>query len=248
MFHLAANFVAIGQTVDTDVPAKTDQVLQIQNSHFVLSKPMQIMAAYASSATLTRTKLKFPSINQYGGTWLRPVNATLLPFTDPNVADYRQIPFTVPAQEELQYASTSGLACGTENHYVLTWLQDSFVPAPQGQIYTLRATSTTAGVASTWTDITVTYDNQLPSGRYAVVGSNVHSTTGVAHRMIFDDQLWRPGTLSFATTGLRNHPMFEKGRLGVWGYFTTISLPRFQILDNATGNSHTIYLDCVRVA
>lgn len=248
MFHLAANFVAIGQTADTDVPAKTDQVLQVQNSHFVLSKPLSLLGVYASSATLTRTKLKFPSINQYGGTWIRPTNATLLPVTDPNMADYRQIPFTVPAQEELQYASTSGLACGTENHYVLSVLQDTFVPAPQGQIYTIRGTSTTAGVASTWTDITVTWDQQLPSGRYAVVGSQVHSTTGVAHRLIFDDQIWRPGGLSLATAGLRTHAMFEKGKLGVWGYFTTISLPRMQILDNATGNSHTIYLDCVRVA
>lgn len=247
MFHLAANFVAIGQTADTDIVAVTDTILNIQNSHFVLPQPMDLWAAFVSSLTMTRVKLTFPSIAQYGGTWIRPQSNALLPPTDPNVADYRRAPFRIPAFEEFRYLGTSALACMTEAAYAISWLGAGLTPVPAGNIYTIRATSTTAGVAKTWTPISLTWDNQLPDGRFAVIGSNMVSATGIAHRLVFNGQVWRPGGLSFATAGLRGHDMQTKGGLGVWGYFQPIFYPTCEILDNATGNAHTLFLDCVKV-
>lgn len=247
MFHLAANYVAIGQTADTDVVAIADSVLNIQNSHFVLPQPMDLWAAFLSSLTMTRGKITFPSISQYGGTWIRPQSNALLPPTDPNVADYRRSPFRIPAFEEIRVLATSGLACMTEAAYALLVLGAGVTPVPPGNIWTIRGTSTTAGVAKTWTGITMTWDNQLPDGRYAVIGSNLVSATGIAHRLIFNGQVWRPGGLSFATAGLRTHEMFIKGGLGVWGYFQPIFYPNVEVLDNATGNAHTLFLDCVKV-
>lgn len=248
MFHLAANYVAIGQTADTDIVAVPDTVLNIQNSHFVLPQPMDLWAAFVSSLTMTRVKLTLPSIAQYGGTWLRPQSNALLPPTDPNVVDMRTNPFRIPAFEEIRYLGTSGLACGTEAAYAISILGATPTPAPKGQQYTIRGTSTTAGVAKTWTGITMTWDNQLPDGRYAVVGANLVSATAVAFRLIFNQQTWRPGALGLATAGLRNHAMFDKGGLGMWGQFQPIFYPNVEILDNATGNSHTLFLDCIKVA
>lgn len=247
MFHLAGYFVSIGQTVDTDVPAISDDILAIQNSHFVLPQPMQLIAAQAMSVTLSRAKLASPSMRQIASPYVRPIQVALTPGNNTNIMLLDQNPFTVPAWEEIQMQATSALAMGNENMVGLIWLADQITPVPQGNVIPLRWTSTTAAVANAWTTVTVTFADTIPSGVYAVVLSEHQSTTGKAHRIIFSNQMWRPGFPSFTALSQRLPYAMSKGQFGSLGRFRSNDFPRIQVLCNTTDNAHEGYLYVVRV-
>jgi hypothetical protein len=247
MFHTLANFIAIGTTADTDVTPVQDDIVLIQNSHFVPPQDIQLLYSAAMSATLSRVKLSTPKTRVVTNPFIRPIIGAVKPASNPNIADYRLNPFHLRALEEISFLATSAIAMGTENLTIVTGLQISPDPMPPGDIFTLRGTSTTAAVANKWTSITVTWADNLPNGTYACVGSFHQSAQAQAHRLIFQGQNWRPGGLSMTNLTDRTPDMFVKGGLGVWGRFLQTAMPTPQVLCNAADAAHEVYLDLIRI-
>lgn len=247
MFHLSGNTVLLGTTVDTDVPAITDDILTIQNNHYILDQPMWLLAAAAMSATLSRAKIASPTMRQVASPWIRPIIAATLPPTNPNMWLLDQFPFQIQPYEEIQVQATSAIAMGTERFTSLVWLGERPADIPVGNVYPLRWTSTTAAVANAWTTLSVTFADTLPPGIYSMVMSEHFSTNGIAHRWIIPNQRLRPGYLSFATVGLRVPYAVAKGQFGQMGRFRSNALPMPQVLANAADATHEGYLHVVRV-
>lgn len=247
VFHLACFTAAIDSTADTDVSALTDDILTIQNGHFVLSEPREMRLAYAASTTLARAKIASPSMRQIASPFIRPIGASTLPATDPSVAWMIDQPFQLRPFEEIQCLATSGVAMGTERFYGLIWTGKGFYPWPVGNPIPLRFTSSTACVANTWTTLAVTFADTIPSGLYAMLLSEHFSTNGVAHRWIVSNQLERPGHLSYSANTKRHPVPIYRGGMGAMGQFRSNDLPRLQALANSTDNSHEGYLWVTKV-
>lgn len=81
-----------------------------------------------------------------------------------------------------------------------------------------------------------------------VVGMQHVAATNAAARIIFDEQMWRPGCTSVAAIGSRLPSLFRKGRLGGWGMFNSWAMPQIQVLNVGVIAVHTVFLDLVRVA
>jgi len=247
MHHTLCNFVALANVADTNVPPIQDGIMAIANNHWLPQRDYDLIYAATMAVTLDRTRLVSPTNRQITIPFVRPTIAALSPPTDPNVADYRKNPFRLRALEEFAFESTD-TAAGPNNHYVVSGLQTAFEPMPVGNVFTLRGTSTTAAVAATWTQITVTWADILPAGTYAIVGLDVVSATPVAARLILENQIERPGAIGNALVGSRNHEMFYKGGLGVWGRFKSTRMPIVEIVNDGVIAVHTVYLDMIRVA
>lgn len=246
MFHLSGYTVAIGTVADTDIPAIVDDIMTIQNNHFVLSQEHMLICAAAMSATISRAKLASPSMRQIASPYIRPVIAAAIPPANPNLWVLTQSPFRIPPFEEIQMQGTSGVAM-TERFTGLIWLSDGYVPAPPGNIIPWRWTGTTAAVANTWTTVTATFADTIPTGLYSIVGSEHFSTNGQAHRWIIPNQLKRPGTVSMAANSSRQPYATNLQQFGLWGTFRSNDLPRPQVLCNGTDNSHEGYLYIQRI-
>jgi hypothetical protein len=246
-FHLMAYFVAIGQTVDTDVPAISDQIIPINNSHFIPEQDINLWAAYAVSPNLTRAKINTPTFRQITPTHILPIGGALAAPTNPNVMEYLRNPIKIPARQEIQIQATSSLGAGTENCYAALIAGERYYPPPVGDVYTLRGTGTTTLTAQVWTDVPITWDSNVPPGYYAVVGADAQSATGIFFRMIFDNQYFRPGFLAKTSLTNKNHYYAYLGKLGTWGTFRSTSLPRFQFLANAGDTAETVFMQFVRV-
>lgn len=247
MFHLAAyTKTNLGNTADTDIGALTDDILTIQNTHFVLQQQMNLIAAAAMSATLLRAKLASPSMRQIASPFIRPIIGAVKPAANPNVwvMDYQ--PFSIPPFEEIQLLATSGVAT-TEAFTSLIWLQTLNENVPVGNIIPLRFTSTTAAVANAWSSVTITFLDTLPSGVYAMVLSECQSAQAIAHRWIISNQLHRPGFLSFTNLTDRMPDLYAKCQFGVMGRFRSNDLPRLQVLCNGADAAHEGYLYAIRV-
>lgn len=247
MFHLCAYSASIDTTANVDIAAVVDDILTIQNSHFLLPQDLRMLAIYAGSATLIRARMSSPKLRQITQPQIRPINVAALPAANPNVSWYWPNLLTVRAGEELAIQATANPGT-TERFNALLWLVDQIRPIPPGDIITLRATSTTACVANAWTTLTYTLDDQIPAGTYAMLGSECVNANGIAHRWIMDGVYFRPGGLCQQAVGSRTMDPVYMARWGEWGRFRNTSLPRLQCLNNSTDNAHTMYMNVVQVS
>lgn len=246
MFHFAVNFGNLANVANTAVNALNDDVLNIQNSRHVPNEPLDLIAQYAFGDELLRARDTTPSIAQLMNSYVSGlINSATIPDWAV-VQDLRDNPTRRRQGEGISYTVTNSGA-GPTDTYVYQWLQQQRQPAPAGQIYTMRGTSTTAAVANTWTTIVVTWEPSLVEGLYAVVGGIVYGATELAFSCIFPNQFYRPGGLAHVTEGMNPWPIQRRGGLGQWGLFTVQSMPLIRVLNTTTVNAHTVYLDVVRI-
>lgn len=244
-WHVAAYTVLLGTTANTDVPALSDDVLTIFNNHFLLRRSYSLMAAWAGSATLSRVRFDSPTLRFYGNPYVRPVALGALPLTNPNTMQLWTKPIVLPAGEEIAVQATSAIAMGTERFTAVVMLGASQESVPAGNVYWVRATSTTAAVVNSWTTVAYTMETGIPTGSYAMVHSEVQSTNAIAHRWLFDEQVERPGFLSVTAVTNRQPDDFYQLRYGTMGRFVNTSLPRLQVLANVADAAHEIYIGLI---
>jgi len=245
-FHLIAWESNVTNAVETDMAPVQDSIMSIQNSHFMPQRQMSILAAYVSSVSLSRARFVTPKFRQITTPFIRPQGSALLPISRPPVADYRSNPLMINGLEELQLLLLQGGA-GAEVCYGLAALSETGVqPMAGGDVYTMRGTGTTTVTAKAWTQAAITWQDTLPAGNYQAVGLSGISTTGIAARLIFEQQTWRPGGILFAADGNIPDPVFTFGRLGNWGAFTGNRMPNVEVLCNAADTAQEVFLDFIR--
>lgn len=245
-FHLAAYSASVANTGNVDMAAIADQMLTIQNGHFLPQEDMNLLFAYAGSLTMQRTRIVSPTNRQITLPFIRPFNLALLPTNNPNVAWYAENPFRVKGLEELAVEVSQGGA-GAEVATVLLGLQKNFESVPRGDEFTMRGTGTTTAVANAWTNCTVTWADALPQGNYVCTGFEAIGTTMKAARLIFENQWDRPGCIGTAVAGNRQFWRFYTPELGAYGRFRSTRMPNVEILCNAADTAQEFYLSFVRV-
>lgn len=248
MYHTAAYKATITSATLADVAALTDNVLTISNNHFRIVNPMQLMAVMAMSNTVTEVQITSPSIRIVAPLDIMPLGASSITLSPIPICDFTSSPFTLPVREEIQCLASGNAGGGGEVFTALIFLTPQYTAIPSGPIYWVKSTSTTAAVASTWTNISLTLAQSLPSGYYSVVGSIHQSATALAHRYIFPGQVWRPGQPSItAKTNLVWNGQ-QMGYLGEMGRFVNDNPFQIEVLAAGTDNSHTIYTGLVPVS
>lgn len=247
MFHMLAWAVSQTNNVATDMTPVPDQMFLIQNNHFVPQKDLFVFGACYMNVDAARARWITPSLRQITTPYIRPVEGNLTPGSRPGVADYRLSPLRLKALEEIQVEAFQDGA-GAANGCVVAVIGDGpIIPAPMGDPYKMRGTATTAAVANSWTLLAPTWQDALPAGLYACIGFECISATAKAARLIFEEQPWRPGSVSMNDPENFTHPMFVNGGLGVLGRFTANRMPNIEVLCNTTDSSHEFYLDFVKI-
>lgn len=235
-----------GAQTDTDLAALTDNIVQIQNGHFLPPADMSILWASTYGASVTRAKFSSPKIRQINTAYIRPMNANVTPVNNQNIMLLNPGQLTVRGLEELAVLVSD--SAGGVKQTVCTALLANRIPVPAGDVFNFRVTGTTTVTANAWTAVPLTFEVTPPAGTYAVIGGELASTTCQAFRLIFDGMYFRPGLpgINANTSRLLWETMY--GEFGVWGYFRNVNLPRMEVLCNAADTSQEGYLQCVRVA
>lgn len=246
MFHLLAWTEDCVTATATDLNAVTDDIMQIQNNHFILPQDMFAMFQMGMATNITRLQLSSPTIRQVSDVDVWPLNLALVGQARAPFQPLWDYPFRLRGQEELVMTGTQ-TAGVNQRITALMAITPGQQISPSGDRYKIRATSVTAATANAWTTIALTFDNQLPVGQYAVVDAQHFSTNGQGFRLIFDNQILRPGKPSLPLVTTEPNSLWLGADLGEWGRFNTIGLPRCQVLCNAADNAHTLLLDVVRV-
>lgn len=246
-FHLLAWAESLAQVTDDSLTTVTDPIIPTANGLFLMNRDYWLLGAMVLGTTLDRARLNQPSINAITQDFIRPVNLTLLPGDNAPLADWRSRPFPLKMNESLDIAvSTTAAGPAVTSAMALINTGPTLAPVPSGPIYTLRGTATVTAVVNSWTLCTVTWANNLPQGNYAVIGLEAIGTTLKGARLIFANQIERPGCVGLATSGIRTYDgWFRKGGLGLWGIFQNWNLPTVEIFCGTADTAQTFYLDLV---
>ncbi len=245
-WHVAAYTASLGSVTDTDVPASTpEDVLTILNGHFVLRTGMNLVGVYYGGGTTSRARFDSPTLRYYGNPLIRPFDNVAVPANNYNFDYSMSNPFALPPGEEIAVQGTT-TAAGPTRVFAFIFLQDGFQVVGGGNIYPVRATATGTAVANTWTTVgnPIVMQQAFPTGAFELVYSEVQSTTGIAHRWIFDQQLSRPGFISNAVLANRSPYYQQTMPWGVMGRFINTSLPRLQAWCTAADATFEIVLYC----
>ncbi len=222
-----------------------DGVYTKNENGFLPQDDRDIIMAAAMEADLTNARIVSPSYRQVTIPYIRPTIQSATPATNNRVASYLRNPLRARGLETLSVDVTSGTG---GQALAGLWLRKQFAPAPQGMEYTLRGVSTTSSVALTWTSISVTWDDTLPSGSYAVTGLEIIGATTCFGRLNFNNSLDRPGCSGMPNVAANAPSVFRHGELGQWGIFRSTAMPTVEILNTSAVSSYTVFMDIVRVA
>lgn len=230
-----------------DITPVPDDLMAIQNGHFMPQQDQFILYAYAGGAEVTDARFISPTFRQITNPRIRPINLAIVPVDEPNMADYSMNPLRVKGLEELQLEMAHGNVGALVQVGVAGLTKAGLVAAPRGDIYTMLGTGTTTVTAGAWSLVTVTWADTLPTGQYACVGAEFVGATCIAGRLIFEEQWDRPGGLGQSLVSGNGPMLFRKGGLGIWGRFNANRMPNVQFLCNAADTAQSIFLDFIRV-
>lgn len=223
-----------------------DSILsRTSSSNYLLPEPAKLKWACLLGASTTRGRVNTPQFRTIGLPAIFPVERNATPSDVPNICDWFDYPLSINAADEFG-VDASNDAAGAVDAYAFCFLDFGSRSAPQGPCYTLRATASITAVANTWTTGTMSFDQNLPSGEYSVIGMSAIGTNLAAARLAFAGGTYRPGVL--AQTAIANHPgdYGRFGKLGLFGVFTNVNIPNLEILAVGANSSQEVYLDVVK--
>lgn len=220
------------------------------SNNYIMPANMQAIAAFAMQANLQAAQIQAPSLRNIAYPEIYPtqVSAVASLPTMPAVDVYDQNgPRFVQNESVGIYVSVGGAAAAVA--HAALWLTDRYVPATQGMITTLVATTSNTTVVQSWTLSTLSFTTQLAAGEYAVVGMGVVGADANFARLLFPGgSNFRPGCLVDQAYGNKSwRDQFRMGRFGDWGKFVFNAPPQIELFGHTAATAtYTVYLDVVK--
>lgn len=202
-------------------------------------------AGLSVDASCTRAQIQSPSLRVLANLDVEPVILAGVFGAPPEVLFHGESPIPLTPDEALNFAFLSNPAAAAVL-YGLVWLADGPQSPVSGRMFSVRATATITEVAGTWVNGDLTFAQTLPAGTYQVIGMRARAADAVAARLIFPEQVARPGVPIVNAIGDADPTAFRFGKCGVFGEFPHTNPPTVDIL-GGTGAAQYFILDLLRV-
>lgn len=249
MFHLAA----FEQSLDpagafVAINAIREEQFQVNGVDFRVRAGLENilgMACTINDASAVRAQVQSPSLRTLANLDVEPIIAALVFGNRPVVGFYPEVAISVAADENVNFFVQSDPAAAAM-HRGFVWFGDGPQAPVKGSFFSIRATSAITLATGTWVNGNLTFGQVLPTGRYQVIGMRARGANLVAARLVFPEQVPRPGCVACTAIGDQMDPVFRAGNSGVWGEFDNTVPPTVDCL-GVTDTAQTYILDLVRV-
>lgn len=211
--------------------------------------PWRLLAAHAVVPNGTAARVNAPS-------WRSPLLPQIYPITVGTAIASLDGP-TLLGQRGPRFVTAEGFqpeisrgGAGAGDCFAAVWIAPDITPAPVGPAFTLLATSAITTVKGQWVLGTLTLDQALPSGRYAVAGMAVVCTGGLYARLVYPGgATFRPGVTCQGTYGDKPLvPEFRYGGLWHFGEFQHNAQPSIEVFASAAAAvTASVYLDLIKI-
>lgn len=249
--------VAWSQSVDpagafVQLNAVADQHVRVSGADIQCPALANCVALAGGAENTVAPIMRFssPSQRRRTTTYVAPINtgaaAAVEPATPPAVLDLRASPIPLVIGEQLNAELNSNPAAA-QIQWMVAWLSDAAITPVTGPMFTVRATATTTLVAQAWSNCPITLTEDLPRGRYQLVGLHAISAGMIAARAVFVGGTWRPGCLGGDTVADIISPFFRYGQMGVMGEFEDTDQPTIDVLSVSADTAEEFFLDLIQL-
>lgn len=201
-------------------------------------------AAIINDASATRAQLTTPSLLLDGVFDIEPLFVGGQFGSPPAIVMFADTPLQLEPGEFMRAYVQSDPA-GAVRHHVIAWLADGLILPVKEPVFSVRCTASVAQQNFVWRGGALTFEQTLPVGRYVVLGLRCRASSGVLARLVFRNQIARPGVPIATSIDGADHEAFRFGNLGVWGSFWQEDPPQLEIF-HGTAVSQQLLLDLVR--
>ncbi len=256
-FHLAAWQQSIDELgVFAAITAVADPVLTVLGANIQVPSLNRVvaLAAGVEQAVAQQARLTAPSRRILALQRIAPVQgnaaAASLPGNPHRLIDLAGTPLQMVTGEQATIELNAN-PVAAQIQWGLVWFADAPLARSQGSYFTVRADSAQLLVISQWTNGAIVFAENLPRGRYRVVGMRAQSAGLVAARLVFvgtgAQGAWRPGVLGTNSDSHLEYPGFRMGAWGPFGEFEDTDTPTVDYLSTTADAAEVLYLDLEQV-
>ena len=236
----SATLLTLSAVTDPHIRTSADDVV-------VPGFATQLLGGWAIGVNLTQAQLASPSLRRIVNLDLSPFDRATLPATNPRFVSRTHAPIPLEKGEALNaLASEDGV--GATRETAIAILGDKAPALETRPSYTVRATGTTTLVAFAWSNVTLTFSQSLPAGKYDIVGAFCRSAGALAFRLVIPGSNFRPGGIGMTNDFDNGIKEQRHGYWGIWGSFETEQPPTVDVLAATADTAETVYLDLVKTA
>lgn len=249
MFTLAGFYETLANSAYVKIAALADPHLRISGDDIAIPSGLNmLLGAFARSPSMVKARLVSPSLRRFNNLIISPTFQQWQAQFNPNEhwMNLSQNMVALDVSEDINLEVDNNNA--SNFIYGGIWLADQIDPVPGGPRRTVLATGTTTTTAMAWSNVALTFDEDLPAGRYAVIGAMFQSANIVMARLVFPGaQWWRPGCLGIGEVVYTQHSDFRFGRMGLWGEFEHNLPPTVDFLTHSSDTAQVVHLDLVQI-
>src|SRR5262245_20793113 len=204
----------------SDSAAVTDQATNIFNGRYTFQNDRRVIAAYLQGTGLTNGRITTPTMRLISYPEIYPFTVGTAPANLPPINFFGDGGPLVVTNDELavQAGQTSGAAAAADAGL---WVQDQYSPPAGGVVTPVKCTAAITGVTRAWVAGPLTFIQQLPAGRYQVVGFAMTGANALFGRLIFPNSPYRPMVVCQQAPGEWDWPKCRSGGMGALGEFHT---------------------------
>jgi len=238
---------SISQNVLQPVAAVADPHVRVEGDKiYVPSFDTMILGVIAVGTNLQRARLVSPELRKVANIEVTPVQrGAVAPGSPPAVQLFTENPVPLVENDILTTEAIHDAAAAQQQTIIVILADAAPTPVTGANVRSVRCTTTVTLSAHEWVNAALTFDEDLPRGRYQVIGMRAYSANMIAARLVPVGEAHRPGCLG--VTGLANleNPLFRCGKLGVWTEFDSLTPPSVDFLAAAADTNPEVILDVV---
>lgn len=249
MYHLLANFnSAVASATPTDIAPVQDEIMLIQNGHWVPQQDQYVWFAQLNGGDPSFSgQIITPALRQVTSPFIRPIMSGQTNAVEMQIADWRANSVKLKGLEEVELLVTQASGGALPATVLLGVSTGPITQPPSGTVYTMRGVGAATLIAGIWNIVPIVWQDTLPAGVYSVIGMEYIGVSALASRLIFEQQVWRPGCPGISGGGVGTGRLFTRPLLGEWGRFNSYRMPNVQCLASAADTAQVVYLHFVRV-
>lgn len=276
MFHseLYSSSIASGANTFAQVTGIfASAILAAQNNGFTVVHELPFLSQVMGvGAHLVHVRPQSNSMLPAPYTAISPNNRGTAFESPPRYFDLSRNPMPLRPAEEIDCFATQNAGAG-ETQYILFNFSDG-IQQPvayglntggvagastltPGRAFTVHATGTTTLSAGAWTQVSLTFDQALPAGTYAVIGMRAFSATALFARLAPVTGIkYRPGAIAVQAYDQMDCP-FQRmivapgiaiAPMGEWIRFYQNVPPKIDFFATAGDNAEEVWLDLVFIS
>lgn len=257
MFHVVAWQQAVDEAgIFAAINAVADPVLTVLGANIQVPSLNQVVALAAGVETTAaqQARLTAPSRRILALQRITPTQgnaaAASLPGNPHRLLDLADTPLQMVTGEQATIELSANPAAA-QIQWGLVWFADADLKPASGNFFTIRADAAQLLVVSQWTNGAIVFAENLPRGRYRVVGMRAQSAGLVAARLVFvgtgAQGPWRPGVMGTNSDSHLEYPGFRMGLWGPFGEFEDTDTPTVDFLSTTADAAEVVYLDLEQI-